>query len=152
MKKLGCTFALFAIFLAPPALAASCSISSLPDGDLGLYDPQSTVADIVRQFSLFVTCSAATQAKVTAGPSFFTGSEASRSMRNDSNADVLNYQLFLDSNCTRIFGTADPNAATASIANAGGQARVNFWTKIYGNQTSASPGTYRDYITLTVTP
>lgn len=152
MKKLGCTFALFAIFLAPPTLAASCSISSLPDGDLGIYDPQTTISDFVKQYSLFVTCSDATQAKVTAGPSSVTGSEVARSMRNEGNSDVINYQLYLNSACTTIFGTADPNAAFTTIASAGGQGRVNFWAKVYGNQTTASPGTYRDYITLTVTP
>lgn len=152
MKNIGYTCILLSMLIATPALAVSCSISSLPDGDLGIYDPQTNVADFVMQYSMFVTCSDATQAKVTAGPSSVTGSEVTRSMRNDSNSDVINYQLYLDANCTRYFGTADPNAAITSISSPSGQGRVNFWSKVYGNQTSASPGTYRDYITLTVTP
>ncbi|MBE9608165.1 spore coat protein U domain-containing protein [Chitinilyticum piscinae] len=132
--------------------ASSCSVGSLPDGDMGLYDPQTTTVDLVKQFSMFVRCTEVTTARVTAGPSQTTGSVDNRALKNDNNNDRLRYQLFLDAACTRVFGELEPNAAYTQIASNGGQGRVNFWARVYGNQTEASPGNYRDYVTLTITP
>ncbi|WP_028452530.1 spore coat protein U domain-containing protein [Chitinilyticum aquatile] len=147
-----CLTAMFLLCFGVGHAAPSCTVGSIPDGDMGIYDPQTSVADLVMQFSMFVRCTEPTVTKVTAGPSQATGSVDNRAMKNDRNTDTLRYQLFLDAGCSKVFGELEPNAAFAQVSSSSGQGRINFWSKVYGNQSSVSAGHYRDYITLTITP
>jgi spore coat protein U-like protein len=137
------------LFLPLQVHAMSCTVSSLPIGDMGIYFPS---ADITRQYAIYLSCtSGGASASLMAGPSQNTGSIENRQLKHESKTDTLRYQLCLDSHCGIVFGNSGPNIGHVLI-NDRHQGRFSFWVKVYGGQYQVSAGYYRDAITLTVTP
>ncbi|WP_028450111.1 Csu type fimbrial protein [Chitinibacter tainanensis] len=150
MSKQWSAFALAACLGFPGASwAMSCSISSLPIGDMGVYFPD---IDITRQYAIFLTCtSGGAIASLSAGPSQNTGSIENRRMKHDSRSDTLRYQLCLDGACSTIFGNSGNQIGTIMITDQN-QGRFSFWVKVFGGQPLVAAGTYRDTVTITLSP
>jgi spore coat protein U-like protein len=135
--------------LPVPAWAMSCTVSSFPIADMGIYFAG---IDTTRQYVIFLTCtSGGAVAQLTAGPSQNTGSTENRKMKHESKADTMPYQMCLDGACTTNFGNTG-NQIGSLLIDDRNQGRFSFWVKIPGGQNQVSAGIYRDSVTITLTP
>lgn len=123
------------------ALAQQCTVSSVAVS-FGAYDPIAG-NPLNATGSISVTCTPATITVVKLDPGQNSGGNfVQRKMQGDSN--YLNYNLYTDAACTKIWGDGTSNTFTQS-----GGTNIIVYGRIPPLQ-KVKPGTYSDYVTIIV--
>jgi spore coat protein U-like protein len=129
---------------------AACHVSGV-DVRFGTYDPLS-IGATPSTGSITVTCNQSPPPTVTIqiGPSAGTGAFAPRGLRKVGGAELLNYNLYADSNLTQIWG--DGTAGTVAPSH---RVQKNspwsptVYARIPAGQ-DVSAGAYTDVVSITV--
>ncbi|MBN2689476.1 MAG: spore coat protein U domain-containing protein [Gammaproteobacteria bacterium] len=129
------------------SLAASCSVRT-GNINFGTYDPfDPTHLDVNGRIQVRCTGSGYVDAQLRLNPGS-SGSCATRTMQKPP--DTLNYNIFIESTHSSIF--CSPGGWYWHIwGNAPWQFNPTTYGRLFSLQTTASPGTYSDTITATLT-
>jgi spore coat protein U-like protein len=130
-----------AVICPVEAWAQQCTVSSLAVS-FGSYDP--TAGNSLNATgSISVTCTPATTSVVKLDTGHNSGGNFSqRKLQGDG--DYLNYNLYTDTACTRIWGDGTSNTFTQS-----GGANLIVYGRIPPLQ-KVKPGVYSDFVTIVV--
>jgi spore coat protein U-like protein len=162
--RLACLGAALGLSSAANA-ALLCSIATGVSLNFGIYDDSSpTTKDVSTAFS--VNCCFTGKPNptgtmtITLGPSANSGQINTRQMKNSLNADLMSYQLYMNSFGgvvwgDGIIGGSPFNQAIAISTRCAGQQSVAVGSAIFGRifaQQPVSAGTYRDTLTISIMP
>jgi len=143
--------ALIYLFLWDGETFAACNVSTIPV-NFGNYNVFSPVP-LDTTGAIIVTCDERPAPRVTTaiGPSPNSGGFDPRMMKQTTGSDLLGYNLYLDSNRTRIWGDGSGNTFTISrIVRIGRPWVRNVYGRIPPGQ-DVSAGFYTDTLTVTIT-
>ena len=153
---------LIALLLAAAALPAAGQVTTCNGSNvalsLGAYDSyQAIPLDASGIFTVTCTRSGgppSTLVTVGIGPSFNSGTIATRQMKLSTGTDLLSYNLYADIGRTQIWGnTIGTNTVAQNLTianNTSGTLTFTIFSRIAALQ-DIRPGTYADSLTVTVT-
>ena len=152
-RNFSCALLVWLFCLTASAKADGCVIDTSGSLDFGQYDVFSVVAtDSISM--LIVTCDPLAAATITveAGPSAVSGSISQRKMQHASSASHLEYNLFIDTAHTQIWGDSTVgNPFVMHNINDGNPRQLNVYGRLMPNQNPVV-GQYHDTISVTVLP
>jgi len=153
---------LTALIFAAAALPAAAQVTTCTGSNvalsLGIYDSyQATPVDASGIFTVTCTRSGGpptTTVTVGIGPSFNSGTIATRTMKLTTGADLLSYNLYANIGRTQIWGdTIGTNTVSQTLSipnNTSGTLTFTIFTRITALQ-DIRAGSYGDSLTVTVT-
>ena len=135
--------AVFAVLLGASHAGAACIVSPASIS-FGTYSEVNLVAQDALAV-LNITCTPNTKVTISLGPSFNSGSIASREMRTGGGLGPLLYNLFSDKRRNTIFGEGADSITVRSNKS------VTVYGRIPAGQ-KVPAGSYSDTLVITVTP
>ncbi len=142
--------AVIAVLWAPTA-RAQCAVS-VSGFAFGSYDVFAAT-NLDSTANLTINCTINTNARVTMGPSSTSGSINTRQLRAASGTDRLNYNLFINSGRTVVWGDGITGGSAATAV--GVRRGVPFVGLIFGRIPAGQDvgaGAYTDQVIVSVTP
>jgi len=134
-------------FQARVTIAATCSIGGTTTLDFG--SPGLLAANVDQTSTIQITCSDTTPYNIGLDKGTNGASVTARLMKGGPSNETIQYSLYSDSGRTTNWGNTVP---TDTVSSAGIGSSQSF--TVYGRippQTTPTPGTYTDTITVTVT-
>ncbi|HWA31053.1 MAG TPA: spore coat U domain-containing protein [Rhizomicrobium sp.] len=134
-------------FTVTATVLASCSVSAA-DLDFGIYAPGSG-SDTTASSTIDVTCSNGATYTIKLDGGSVANDMTAREM-SDGSSHTLSYGLYTDASCTTIWGDGTGSTATVGGTGNGSPQSVTVYGKVPAGQ-YATPATYTDHISVTVT-